>query len=251
LATFIGIDLAWKSNRNPSGAAVLHGDRSGAALLDSSPPLRSIDEVRDYIARFETLETTIAIDAPLIIPNATGQRSCERLVGQRYGARHASCHTSHHARYPDALSVQLAAELVARGFEHAPDARGQRVVLEVYPHAALVALFDLPRILKYKKGNVVARCAGLRDLQQCIRSLADLEYPLRSSPPLDRLLAQDPGTLPGASRKDFEDSLDAVVCAYVAYHFSTSGLDGTEMFGSVATGYIANPKLRLRSIAMS
>jgi predicted RNase H-like nuclease len=31
-ATFIGIDLAWKSQRNPTGAAVLRGDRAGARL---------------------------------------------------------------------------------------------------------------------------------------------------------------------------------------------------------------------------
>jgi len=132
MTTFIGIDLAWKSDRNPTGAAVLHGDKNGAALIDLSAPLRSIDAVRAYITRFESTETVLAIDAPLIIPNQIGQRRCEQLVGQRYGARHASCHTSNQARYPDAVSVRLAAELVSRGYQHGPDATGKRVVLEVY-----------------------------------------------------------------------------------------------------------------------
>ena len=45
--------------------------------------------------------TIVAIDAPLIILNETGQRACETAVGKRYGNRHASCHTSNMTLYPD------------------------------------------------------------------------------------------------------------------------------------------------------
>ena len=32
-STFIGIDLAWKSEHNPTGIAVLQGDHEGAQLV--------------------------------------------------------------------------------------------------------------------------------------------------------------------------------------------------------------------------
>ncbi len=43
--------------------------------------------------------TIVAIDAPSIILNETGQRACETAVGKRYGNRHASCHTSNMTLY--------------------------------------------------------------------------------------------------------------------------------------------------------
>src|SRR6266436_1100885 len=81
-ATFIGIDLAWKSERNPTGAVVLHGDRAGAQLQFMSTPLRSITEVLEFVRTHATEETMLAIDAPLIIGNESGQRGCETLVGK-------------------------------------------------------------------------------------------------------------------------------------------------------------------------
>ena len=83
--TFIGIDLAWKSERNPTGIAVLQGDRDGAQLtaLATIYPERS---VLDFVTANATANTVVAIDAPLIIINETGQRGCETAVGKRYGS---------------------------------------------------------------------------------------------------------------------------------------------------------------------
>jgi predicted RNase H-like nuclease len=127
------VDLAWQSERNPSAAALMLGDRSGANLVEVAEPLRSIGDVLAYIRRHATSSTVIAIDAPLIIANDEGQRSCETLVGRRYGARHASCHTSNRTLYPNAASTRLAAALEADGFVHAPgvlQAPAQRIMLE-------------------------------------------------------------------------------------------------------------------------
>lgn len=56
-----GIDLAWRSERN------------GTGLVSLEPVLAKID-------RQSGLQG-VAIDAPLIIRNASGQRPCERLIG--------------------------------------------------------------------------------------------------------------------------------------------------------------------------
>lgn len=247
-ATFIGIDLAWKSERNPSGAVVLRQQEDGAALIDVAAPLRSLDEVLAYVAEHEKRPSVVAVDAPLIIVNPTGQRVCERLIGKCYGARDASCHTSNRALYPEPASARFVDALAAMGYVHAvghgsPGAAG--VMMEVYPHAAMVALFDLPRIIKYKKGRVSDKRAGLRRLQQLLWLLIHHDPPLVATDSLRWLLGQPINALRGKELKNYEDSLDALMCAYVAYHYWVWGGARTEVFGDVTSGYIANPRLQV------
>jgi predicted RNase H-like nuclease len=74
--------------------------------------------------------------------------------------------------------------------------------------------------------------------------------PLRSNELLESLLSQDPMALRGHSRKSYEDSLDAVFCAYLAYYAWRLGETCFEVFGSEEDGYILNPRLRSSSLAM-
>jgi predicted RNase H-like nuclease len=245
MAYFVGIDLAWRSARNPTGAAVLNGNEYGAVLHSISSPLRSESEILSFVSDFPSEDTVLAIDGPLVITNEAGIRACERSVSTRYGSRHASCHSSNLKLYPDPFSVRLASHLTGRGFRHPdnqPDRRG--TVLEVYPHAAFVALFDLPEIIRYKKGRVLQRVAGLRSVQAVLRGLAVEDPPLGNNPELDHFLSVDPSSLRGAARKEYEDSLDAVFCAFLAFYFWRWGFDRSELFGDVRDGYIVNPKLR-------
>ncbi len=243
--TFIGIDLAWRSDRNHTGGAVLRGDRGGAELTTLSDSIRSIAEVRRFVNDHTGASTVIAIDAPLIIENETGQRPCETAVGKKYGGREASCHTSNLRLYPSATSVALARELVAAGYVHAPALGGDfaNVILEVYPHAGLVALFDLPKSLKYKKGRLAQKRAGLRALGQHLGRLRHAVPILRANACLTNLLSRDLDSLRGRDLKAHEDRLDALFCAYLAYYFWYWGVAQNEMFGDLETGYIANPKL--------
>jgi hypothetical protein len=94
--------------------------------------------------------------------------------------------------------------LASGGFVHPGKSDAERVMLEVYPHAAYVAMFDLPSIIRYKKGSVAEKCAGLRIVQQKLRQL-----PFRQDAVLAEMLQRDPTGLKGSSRKTFEDSLDA------------------------------------------
>jgi predicted RNase H-like nuclease len=242
---FVGIDLAWRTTRNPTGAAVLNGDEYGAILHSISAPLRSESDILAFVSDFSPEDTVVAIDGPLVITNTAGIRSCERSVSTRYGSRHASCHSSNLNLYPDAFSVRLARHLISRGFRH-PDNELNRhgTVLEVYPHAGFVALFDLPEIIRYKKGRVLQRAAGLRSVQAILRGLGMEDPPLNPTPDLDEFLSVDPALIRGAARKDYEDSLDALFCAFLAFYFWRWGLDRSELFGDLKDGYILNPKLR-------
>ncbi len=243
--TFIGVDLAWRSNRNHTGAVVLQGDRGGAALVAVAEPIHSLEEVKRFVATHARSTAVVAIDAPLIIANATGQRPCETAVGRAYGAREASCHTSNRRLYPDASSVQLATDLQAAGFVHAPVASAgtRQVMLEVYPHAGLVALFDLTRTLKYKKGSLSKKRQGLTSLAAYLQLLTRATPRLHQSEELDRLLGRRLESLRGVELKVHEDRLDALFCAYLALYQWFWGSERIQVFGNVETGYIVNPTL--------
>ena len=96
----------------------------------------------------------------------------------------------------------------------------RRVILEVYPHPALLELFCLPRIIRYKKGNVARRRSGQREVQQRLNELSLLAPPLESTPDTFGI------PLRGAALKSYEDGLDAIICAYIAYHYWFWGPSG-------------------------
>lgn len=235
---FLGIDLAWQSQRNPTGGAALSLNSGTLELTALAPPLRGLEAVQEFIQAHATERTVIAVDGPLVIPNVSGQRICELEVSRRYGARHASCHASNLTLYPDPASVRLSTWLREHGFEHATSPAGERTMLEVYPHAAFVALLDRPHIIRYKKGRVSEKCMGLREVQSILSQL-----PIAKRHEWIELLERDPASMRGAARKEFEDLLDAAFCAYLAYHFWRHGESGSEIFGSRQGGYIVNPKL--------
>src|SRR5690349_16725363 len=137
--TFIGLDLAWQSDKNHSGAAVLRGDQRGGELVDVATGLMSVSAVVTYVLAHATANTVVAIDAPLIITNPTGQRACERECAQRFGKYHAGAHPANLTRFPDAGSLRVVRALEAYGFTHTPlPVQARRLkgrwFCEVYPH---------------------------------------------------------------------------------------------------------------------
>ncbi len=77
----------------------------------------------------------------------------------------------------------LLIQLESRGFIHAPTIDPQkfgRYQIEVFPHPAIVNLFNLERILKYKKGRINERRLELIKLYNYILDiLPSLSPPLR------------------------------------------------------------------------
>lgn len=238
---FIGIDLAWKSERHPTAIAVLTGDTSGVDLVALDATLYSLDKCATFLAQFIDGTVALAVDAPLVLRNRDGMRPCEREISRRYGSRHASCHSTNLGKYPNPSSVQLAEWLELHGFVHVP-ARNQqnRLMLEVYPHAAMVEMFTLTHTIKYKKGSVELRRKGLHTLQQYLGGMGRLSESLLRSSLASQLLTKSPSSLRGLALKELEDSLDALVCALLAYAFSRKPSTFT-VVGDQHTGYIVNP----------
>jgi predicted RNase H-like nuclease len=226
---FLGIDLGWISQ--PSGLAVLESSDSGLHL-------RRLDrrathcEVLDWVDKNAGNEPAmLAIDAPLIMPNASGIRPCEREVNREFRPFHAGCHAANQGRPFWAPITALVAALESRGFHHAAAISVRtpgRYMIEVHPHAASVNLFGLDRIIKYKKGRVADRTAALARYRRLVASLVDAELP--------RVPAG------GHELKAVEDKIDAVLAAYIGAQWWLWGEERSRCYGDEAGGYIVVPK---------
>ena len=247
MITCIGLDLAW-SPRNPTGAAVIRGDARGGALIETAL-LGDLAAIVAYVARHAgDGPALVAVDAPLRVPNATGRRPAEALLGQVFRAYDAGAHPANRGLPAfrggvrgELLVEALAAHSIAHDRATIEAGAATRQVVEVYPHPAMVALFGLDKTLKYKarpNRSLATRRAAWRSYQRHMAGLA------RADPPLHGLaawLAADVDQLSGRRLKDYEDQTDAIVCAYVALYAFRWGAARCRAFGTFEDGYIFTP----------
>ena len=125
-----------------------------------------------------------------------------------------------------------------------PASSSPRRAIEVYPHPATIALFGLPKTLKYKKGSFEVRQHELLQLMTLIEGLDKATPRLRVNHNVSWVELRkrvDAATRPVQLDRD-EDPVDAVVCAYVALYWYHRPEDVT-VYGDFATGYIVTPTL--------
>lgn len=239
----IGIDLAWQSERNTTALAVgelLNGCLHISEIYDS------LASLNDIVAVMESQGTIsgVAIDAPLIIENESGQRDCERALSKEYGSRKSSCHASNKALYPNAPSVELANYLSERGYVHLGHPTGERWQVECYPHPAIIELFGLPERLAYKKGKVGEKKQGQVKLSNYINALKTSKVlALSTSIKVAEYLTE--GNIlskSGKAMKQNEDALDSIVCAYIGALYASE--KPGSVFGGVEAGYIYVPAIK-------
>jgi predicted RNase H-like nuclease len=237
---FLGIDLGWKSQ--PSGLCYLK-------LVDGELQLLDLDRkeaIADILHWIDNCvppgePALIAVDAPTLIPNATGSRLPDKLTHKYFGKYHAGCYPANLGLAFAERTVNFGLELETRGFSHAPSITPQtpgRYQIEVFPHPAIINLFKLERILKYKKGRLSERRLELIKLSNYILNILPTRQPslcLGGSFP-----AEIPTT--GAALKATEDQLDSLICAYVAAHWWYWGEQRNLVLGDRTTGYIVIPK---------
>jgi predicted RNase H-like nuclease len=233
---FLGIDFGWHGK--PSGLAALEWNNRSLHLL-------TIDRLAEFDDILAWIDTTgrggpavVAVDGPTIITNASGMRAADRLMHVHFGRFHAGCYPANLSRPYAARTVALGDALEQRGFEHSvavPARKAGCYQLEVHPHSAMVQLFDLPRILKYKKGRLADRRLEL----ERYRGLMLSRLPRLCPPVTEFGLPELPHT--GAAMKDIEDRLDAVICAYIAAHWWYWGTARNQVCGTRNEGYIVVP----------
>ncbi|MDX6324894.1 MAG: hypothetical protein QOK15_1248 [Nocardioidaceae bacterium] len=246
---FVGVDLAW-GERRPTGLAVL--DREGHLLHVSAAD--SDEQIGAALAPYVAGKCLVAIDAPLIVTNATGNRPAEAMLNKDFARFDAGAHPSNTGK-PELRGQPRGARIAARlGLDMNPRSRRARRAIEVYPHPATVALFRLGRTLKYKDKpgrDLTQLRSEMLMLVDLLEGLATADPPLRVSGPQGD--QGNAGAWPAlrsavqaANRKSelrvVEDQIDAVVCAYVAL-FATRVPERTTTYGDFDTGYIVTPTL--------
>ena len=234
----VGVDLAW-STRARTGVAVVG---SAGALVDSAT-VRTDDEIIGWLDHGGWDPVVVALDAPLIVTNATGRRACEALIGKAYGRYHAGPYPSNlgNPLFNPPRGGDLARRLGGSLDPGHLPTPGSPVCLEVYPHPAMVALFSLGRVLPYKS----RRHRALPVRRSAFEALADhMEalQPLRLT--TNTRWAQLRSVIGAATRpvdlKRAEDEIDAIFCAHLAWLWQHE--PGTlQVYGSPTKGSIVAP----------
>lgn len=239
---FAGVDLAW-GTRSPTGLAVLDAD----GHLLSVRAVRDDDEILAALRPYLNGECVVAFDAPLVVTNPTGQRPAEAALNRDFRRFEAGTHAVNTAKPEFANGPRAGRLAAALGLDLNPRAPSARRAIEVYPHAATVALFRLERTLKYKAkpGRTVDRLRSeLLLLMDGIEKLSHAAVPLRVAEHRDWVALRN--RVATAQRKcdlrRAEDPVDAVVCAYVALYAERRPADVT-IYGDAASGSIVTPSL--------
>ncbi|KST62075.1 DUF429 domain-containing protein [Mastigocoleus testarum] len=238
---FIGIDLGWKSQ--PSGLCYLELMDNKLEILDLDRK-ESIADILDWIDNCvqKSESALIAVDAPTLIPNVTGSRICDKLTHKYFGKYHAGCYPANLGLPFAERTVNFGLQLESRGYSHAPKIEAQKpgkYQIEVFPHPAIVHLFGLERILKYKKGRLHERRLELLKLYNYILEILPSHSPQLSTANLGNFISSIPTK--GRELKAVEDKLDSIICAYVAVHWWYWGEQRNLVLGDETTGYIVVP----------
>ncbi|MCL6435086.1 MAG: DUF429 domain-containing protein [Leptolyngbyaceae cyanobacterium HOT.MB2.61] len=238
---FLGIDFGWTSGA--SGLCCLEWQQGRLELLD----LQRREAIADVLAWIDFWApdpepALVAVDAPTLIPNPTGMRLPDRLAHKYFGRYHAGCYPANLGSRFAERTVGFGLSLEARGFQHAPHMEPKqpgRYQIEAFPHPAIVHLFGLERILKYKKGALAERRAELTKLRTYICDRLPQLDPALNIAQGNPLIPEIP--LTGTALKALEDQLDSIICAYIAAHWWYWGLERNWILGDRSEGYIVVP----------
>jgi predicted RNase H-like nuclease len=247
---FVGVDLAWAegSERRPA-------NETGLCVIDASGRIlgagwaRGIDAVTAWILdACDTAGAAVAIDAPLVVPNASGMRESEKQVGRAYGRWKVSANASSQS-LGWLGGVTLRNRLEAAGFVVASGtqepALETRSMFECYPYTTLVGVEELgydsegPRYKRLDRALApsdarAARAAATDELVRRLSALDSADPPLLlSSHPLTRELAETPSPLAGPAHKHREDLIDAALCAWTASFWWRHGASRVQILGEV------------------
>ncbi|BFM38638.1 DUF429 domain-containing protein [Synechocystis sp. LKSZ1] len=249
---FIGVDLGWRTGA--SGLSCLQWQGNQLHLLETTCR-QSLAEILAWIDEKLPLGEAglVAVDAPTLIPNATGTRLPDRLTHRYFGKYHAGCYPANLGRPFAERTVKMGLKLEQRGFVHAPTIQPQqprRYQIEVFPHPAMVHLFGLEQILKYKKGKLNDRKQEITKLQAYLQTVLPSLTPAVRFTDSNADLWQSPASLTGPKLKVLEDQLDSLVCAYVGAHWWHWGAEKNWVLGDYDHGYIVVPTPNKKSPTM-
>jgi predicted RNase H-like nuclease/ppGpp synthetase/RelA/SpoT-type nucleotidyltranferase len=232
----VGIDLAWGDNA-PTGLAVL--DELGRLVHVSA--VRTDDEIEAALATYVEGACVVGIDAPLVVVNPTGKRPAEAALDADFRRFEAGTHPSNTGKKEFAQGTRGARVARRLGLDLDPRSGRERRAIEVYPHAATVALFRLGRTLKYKNKPGRTLESMRAELLVLVGHL-DAQPDLQLGAAFDELRERIDDAARKSELRRVEDQVDAAVCALVA-RLADLRPDTLTTYGDAATGAIITPTL--------
>jgi predicted RNase H-like nuclease len=248
----VGIDLAW-GDRKPDGLALIEASPRGGSTLQDTGYVSGDEALVSWVrASIGSGPALLALDGPIVCENAKGARPVDWETHRLFGRAHAGCYPANLTRCPrpNGLRLRLEARDFVTDFEMqeprqvcAEEGKPFRRLIEVYPHPAMLALFDLNHIIRYKKGAAAERGRELTRFQLLLRESISRSNPaMQVGERVRALFEEDPAALRGAARKRHEDMLDAIVCALVGWIHWWHGGRCSQVLGDLHTGFIVVPE---------
>lgn len=235
----LGIDAAW-TEHNDSGFALVEqadeGWRLTAAGSNIAEFARScgLDATKGAGVAFGfvcaerllggRLPDLIAVDMPLSRQPIDRRRTSDIAISRRFGAQKCATH-SPSADRPGRVSHRLHEDCKTRGYTlvtSAPPASA-RSLAEVYPHPALLRLMNADERLRYKVNKTriywpkeessQKRLSFVKETLRCIATTLE-SVVAGSRQQLERQFDLE-GAKSFSALKSLEDTIDAIVCAWV------------------------------------
>jgi predicted RNase H-like nuclease len=165
---FLGVELAWSDGHTSYESGVVAVDEQGV-VVDAGWTV-GVDATVAWAGQHAIDDAVIFVDAPLVVANETGQRLCEKQVGQRYGRWKVSANSTNLAS-PRQAGVRLREELEAAGWVYADGAgekvTGGRTVSECYPYTTLVGADELGTSRSVRSTSVSPRACQKPSGDRC------------------------------------------------------------------------------------
>lgn len=250
MKAILGIDAAWTAN-NPSGVALVRGKGKKWQCLAVAPSYESFVALADgrqvnwrengfrgsspNVSRMLVAAEKLAgrpvdlvtIDMPVSREKIASRREADDQVSREFGDRKCGAHSPSPAR-PGALGESLTRAFKSSGYNLVTDIIGKpseagKVLIEVYPHPALLSLLQAGQRVQYKvskslsywqEASVPKRINNLLEIYQAI-----LEKLSERFSGLEELIRFDREITCLAHLKKYEDALDALICAWVDVEF--------------------------------
>ena len=234
----VGVDLAWGEKKH-DGVCFLEWDGQRGRVVGFAYPQgdqQLLDSVLENAHGYPSV--FVAVDAPIVCPNRTGTRPVDRLTHRMFHREHAACHPANSTKCP--RPPRVARWLEKHGFRVGwQPTPGKKTVAEVYPHPAMVRMFGIPRIVKYKKGSVADRRKEFRRLQGLLKQCLKRRFSGL------RVDSETAALLRDRWSKPVEDRTDALFCALIGlWHWMHQG-GRSEVIGDRKTGFILLPSTKL------
>jgi len=210
-SVYIGIDLAW-GEKNLSGFCVLSPQNKKLKILDIRL-IKSIDEIILEIQKYKGYKIYVGVDAPLVVPNETGNREIEKNFNKDFAKYKISMLPANRkllTKYsPNIRSEELYKRLDGDGFKR--DYNSNKVIFEVYTHSTIAMCFNNHKILPYKRKKG-------RNTEFIKEQLEIYKNYLKKVISSHDIFKEDLSLIKGQKLKDYEDKLDAITCAYCMYY---------------------------------